>query len=91
MPQNNNSVDRKPTTFSTKAIRLAIQTLEPMLGRAVVEAVINDLEMHGLQLTNGDVQYSLAEIQIAFEKIFEKEVVELLIDRVSKELLKKSQ
>ena len=66
--------------FTSKTIRRALQHLEPTLGRATIDAILYDFETYGLPLVNDHVEYSLAEIKVAIEKIF-GEAMPLLIER----------
>jgi hypothetical protein len=78
--QNSNSNIK----FSSKAIQKALQSLEPSLGLATIDAVIYELEFYGLPLEN-DREYSLAEIKIAIEKIF-GEAASLFMERFTRAL-----
>jgi hypothetical protein len=73
--------------FSAKAIRKAIQTLQPVLGDVSVDAMIYDLELYGLLATNERASYSIDQIHMALERIFGSEATNLLIRRVKKALL----
>lgn len=72
--------------YSAKEIREAICKLEPMLGRAVIDSIVCDLERHGL-LQNDNQQHSLEEIQNRLEDLFDKEVGEMLSRYIQKALL----
>ena len=66
MAQNN-------VKFTSKSIRKALHTLEPIIGRATVDAIEYDFETYGLPLVNDHVEYSLAEIKGAIERMFGKQ------------------
>jgi len=74
--------------FSTKAIRKAIQTLQPILGEVSVNAMIHDLELYSLLLANQ--QYSIDQIQMALERMFGREATTLLIRHVQNALLEEA-
>ena len=71
--------------FTSRTIIVALQSLEPTLGRATIDAIIYDLEIYGLPLVNEHVKYSLAEIKIAIEKIF-GDAAPLFLDRLIRAL-----
>jgi hypothetical protein len=71
--------------YSAATLRVAIQTLETLLGRATVDAIIDDLEKQGLRLYS-DANHTIQEIQTAFDNIFGIETSAYLIDRVTKTL-----
>lgn len=73
-------------TFSTKKVEKAIRTLEPLLSRANVDALICNLETYGFGLTGDDRTYNLADIQQALEEIFGEEAMLLLLRHITKEL-----
>lgn len=75
MTRNSNSNAK----FNSRVIRKALQSLEPSLGRATIDAIINELELCGLPLEN-DHEYSLAEIKTAVEKLF-GEAAPLFLER----------
>jgi hypothetical protein len=71
--------------FSSKTIRKALRHLEPSLGRATIDALIFDFETYGLPLANDHVEYSLADIKLAIEKIF-GEAAPLFLERMVRAL-----
>jgi len=73
--------------FSAKAIRRAIQALQPVLGDISVDAMIYDLELYGLLATNERASYSIDQIRMALERIFGTEATNLLIKRIKKALI----
>lgn len=79
-------MDESPK-YSAAALRVAIYTLEPLLGRPTVDAIIDDLEKQGLEL-NSHANYTIEEIQTALENIFGIETSAFFIDRVTKTLSK---
>lgn len=56
--------------FSAITLRKAIQTLRPVLGDAVVNGIIYDLELYGLLPPNRYELFSLEQIETALERIF---------------------
>ena len=87
LSKDQNSVTRNSNSnikFSSKAIRKALQSLEPSLGRATIEAITYELEFYGLLLEN-DREYSIAEIKLAIEKIF-GEAAPLFLERFTRAL-----
>lgn len=73
-------------TFSSKELRKAIKTLEPILGRINVDALLYGLEIYDLRLTNGHKEYDLVEIQSALERIFGKEATSPLLRHITLDL-----
>jgi hypothetical protein len=71
--------------FAVKDIKTAIRDLEGTLGRANVDLLIYELELYDLRLQNDLAEYGLAEIKIAFEKIF-GDASPLLLERIIKVL-----
>jgi hypothetical protein len=76
---------RSETKFTSKEILKAIKSLEKLLGRAVTDSLIADLELYELRLENDRAEYGLAEIKTALEKRF-GDASPLLIERVMKAL-----
>ena len=74
MAQNN-------VKFTSKSIRKALHTLEPIIGRATVDALEYDFETYGLPLVNDHVEYSLAEIKVAIERMFGEAATPLFLER----------
>ena len=64
----------------------AFRKLDSLLSKPLVDAIINSLRYHGVDLrTKGNV-YSLTEISQAFNKMFGPEASELLLQRLKREL-----
>jgi hypothetical protein len=63
-----------------------VHKLEPTLGRASIERLIEDLDIYGLPLANDHTLYTFADIQIAMEKILRVEGSQLITERLKKEL-----
>ena len=85
LPKNSDS-RAKGTEFSAKAIRKAIETLDTLLGRSNVDALIYDLELYGLLAANERL-FTTDQVQTALERIFGTEATPLLFERVKKALL----
>jgi len=86
LPRNSDSLADSPK-FSADALRKAIQTLEPMLGRPAIDAIIDDLENQGIRVTNAHAQYGIEEIQAALENIFGAETTSFLIRHITEALI----
>jgi len=71
--------------FTSRAVHQALASLESSIGRATLEAILYDLETHGLPLVNEHQEYSIAEIKIVIEKIF-GEAAPLFIERLVRAL-----
>jgi len=69
LPNHSDSIDVNER-FSSREIINALRMLEPILGRATIEALEYDFEVYGLPLVNEHTEYSFAEIEIAIKKIF---------------------
>jgi hypothetical protein len=76
----------RPPVFSTKAVEKAMRTLEPLLGRANVDAMISQLQTYGYGLTGDERAYNLGNIQQALEDIFGEEAMLLLLRHITNEL-----
>ena len=74
---------------SANALRVAIETLDELLGHYTVEVIIADLEKQGLVLTK-NVQYSIPEIQTALENHFGDQMALFLLRHIAKGLSRKS-
>jgi len=85
LPKNSDSFADSPK-FSADAVRKAIQTLEPMLGRPAIDAIIDDLENQGIGVTNPHAKYGIEDIQSALENIFGAETTSFLILHISEAL-----
>lgn len=72
-----------------KALRSAIQSLEPLLGQASIDIMIDDHDKQGLRLTDDCTEYSVIQIQSKFQELFGSEVGELLSGRINTALLNK--
>lgn len=64
----------------------AIRTLEPIIGSANVDTLINNLQTYGYGLTGDERTYNLATIQQALEEIFGEAAMLLLLRYITKEL-----
>jgi hypothetical protein len=62
-----------------------MKSLEKLLGRAITDSLIADLELYELRLENNRAEYGLAEIKAALEKRF-GDASPLLVERIIKEL-----
>ena len=72
--------------FTSKKIREALRSLEPVVGRATIDALLHDLEVYNLPLVNDRAEYSLEEIKIALEKIFGETATPLFLERFKRAL-----
>lgn len=81
LPKNSRNENR----FTSKEILQAVKSLEQMLGRAITDSLISDLEIYELRLENDRAEYGLAEIKAAFEKRFGS-ASPLLVERLMKAL-----
>ena len=77
--------DRNENRFTSKQVTDAIQTLENILGRAITDSLIADLEMYELRVENDRGEYGLAEIRAALEKRFGDASL-MLVERIMKAL-----
>ena len=73
--------------FSPKEIRQAIQSLRLLLGDTNVDAIISDVESYGLLTANNHMQFTIAQIYTAFERMF-GEGASFLIRSINEALLK---
>jgi hypothetical protein len=64
----------------------AFRKLDSLLSKPLVDAIINSLKYHEVDLRNKGNTYSLNEILQAFSKMFGPEASELLLQRLKKEL-----
>jgi hypothetical protein len=78
-------------TFSTKKVEKAIRTLDPILGRSNVGALIRQLQTYGYGLTGDERAYDLARIQEALEELFGEEAMLLLLRHITNELFEKAE
>lgn len=69
---------------SAKSLRWAIYSFEPILGPGAVEAMIDDLEAQGLQLTSSIENYTFAQFETALENIYGIEGTRFLLRELSK-------
>jgi hypothetical protein len=74
------------STFSTKKVEKAIRTLNPLIGRENVDALIHQLQTYGFGLTGDKRTYNLADIQQALEEIFGEDATLLLLRHITNEL-----
>jgi len=88
LPENTESL-AYTQKHSTHSLRVAIETLETLLGAATVEAIIDDLEKQGLPLTNAHAEYSFKEIQSALEYYFGDQIALFLLRHIKKGLARK--
>jgi hypothetical protein len=80
--------ENSDTNFSAKSIRRACYNLAPVLGMSTIDAILSDFDDQGLSLFNDNAEYSLAQIENAFTKIFGV-AMPLLFKQVKKELLER--
>jgi hypothetical protein len=76
--------------ISAQAIRKAMLTLQPILGDAGMNAMLRDLERHGLLSADPLKRYSISQIDYAFESIFGIQAKILLLRPVMLELVKET-
>ena len=62
--------------------------LKPILGRAAVESIVEDLKKHGIDLEDKDKSYTLKQIQDALAKMLDQDAASLLIEFISFEITK---
>jgi hypothetical protein len=65
-----------------------MKSLEKLLGRAITDSLIADLEIYELRLENDRAEYGLAEIKAVLEKRF-GDASPLLVERIMKALVQK--
>jgi len=82
---NNSDSTPENIRFSTRAIRTAFNSLAPSLGRSNVDALVYGLETFGLQLSNDDNSYTMAEIEHGLNDLF-SDAAPLVLDSLRKAL-----
>lgn len=70
----------------SKKLLAALNKLESIIGRASIEQLVYDLETHGITLVHPRTAYTLAQFQIALEKVLAREGTTLLMDRLERQL-----
>jgi DNA-binding winged helix-turn-helix (wHTH) protein len=73
---------------SANALRVAIETLNELLGQNTVEVIIADFEKQGLVFTK-NAQYSIPEIQNALESHFGDQMALFLLRHIAKGMCRK--
>lgn len=76
--------------FSSKTIRAALYKLESSLGRATIEALIQDIEVYGMPLDDDRVSYTIADIELVMRRIFGTEGSTLITERLKRILTRQS-
>jgi hypothetical protein len=67
---NNSDSYEANKRYSAKSIRTAFESLAPKLGKSNVDRLIIGLEAFGLQLSNDENSYTIAEIKQALDDLF---------------------
>ena len=88
MSQNSGPIANS-TKFSANELRVAIETLETLLGRSTVVSIIAYLEKHGMALSSAGAQYSIGEIQTALDYYFGTQMALFLLRHITKGLARK--
>ena len=73
---------------STDELRSAFETLEPILGLAAIESIIDDLEKRGVTITDAHAQYSVIELQSALADIFGIDIAAFMIRHIARGLFR---
>jgi hypothetical protein len=85
LPENNESL-AYAQKHSTNVLRVAFETLEPILGQSAVESIIDDLEKRGVTITDAHAQYSIVELQSALEDVFGIDIAVFLVRHITRGL-----
>jgi len=82
-----NLVPSNSISFSSKTMRTALFKLEPSLGRATIETILQDMEIYGMPLDDDRISYTIADIELAMRRIFGTEGGALIMERLRKTLI----
>ena len=74
------------TRFSAKSIRNALESLAPDLGKSNVDSLISGIEAFGLQLSDENNYYTVAELRQALNDLF-SDAGPLIFQSIKKSLL----
>ena len=66
---------------------IAFTKLNGLLGKVLVETIINSLKYHGIDVTDKSKFYSIDDIQAGFDKMFGSDASQLIVERLKVELL----
>jgi hypothetical protein len=84
--QTNGDDSNDSAPIESSILRQAIEKGGRILGWPAVEAIIDDLERHGIDLKEPSSLYTLRQLEAAFIQIFGTDATPLLMDRVKHEL-----
>lgn len=73
--------------IGSKSLQRTLMVIEPVIGRAVTEELILNLESGGISLANDNLVYTLEQIQKVLEKSF-GEATPFLMQRIKREIAK---
>lgn len=82
-----NLVHSNSISFSSKAIRVALYKLESSLGRATIEAILQDMEIYGMPLDGDHTSYKISDIELAMRRMFGAEGGTLIMERLRRVLI----
>lgn len=80
------SSDEEARPIPVRMLKEALNGLEGLFGRAVIELLIEDLGRHGFNLSSGTESYSLKEIHHTLSVIFGKNGAKLVVESLQRGL-----
>jgi hypothetical protein len=84
--QTNGDDSNDSTPIESSTLRQAIEKGARVLGWPAIEALIYDLEQHGIGLNDSSSRYTLQQLEAAFTQIFGADATPLLMERIRHEL-----
>lgn len=84
--QTNGDDSNDSVPIESSTLRQAIERGVQVLGWSAIEAIIDDLERHGIDLKEPSSRYTLRQLEAAFMLIFGTDATPLLMERVKHEL-----
>jgi hypothetical protein len=82
-----NLVHSNSISFSSRTVRAALFKLEPSLGRAAIETILQDMEIYGMPLDDDHATHTIADIELAMRRIFGGEGGALIMERLRRILI----
>jgi hypothetical protein len=88
LPLNHINNNKNNTNDKIHSERLldGLTNLNGLLGKVLIQSIINSLKHHGVDVTDKSKFYSMNDIQVAFDKMFGPDGSQLLVERLEVQL-----